>query len=98
MNSLRAFSTFGLTAGHPGPAELANSCRKRPSLAAAIAGLTGSERRDSAAWVQFSRPLRLGLPFGSIKEDVKRKSSPASWKQRKVSASSPVPLLQVLEA
>src|ERR1039457_1953549 len=27
--------------------------------------------------------------FGSIKKDVKRKSSPASWKPRKVSASSP---------
>ena len=28
-------------------------------------------------------------PLGSIKKDVKRKSGPASWKPRKVSASSP---------
>ena len=36
--------------------------------------------------------------FGSIKEDVKRKSSCASWKPQKVSASSPVPLCRCLEA
>src|ERR1017187_8711985 len=33
--------------------------------------------------------------FGSIKKDVKRKSSPASWKPRKVSASSPSAAVQV---
>jgi hypothetical protein len=31
-------------------------------------------------------------PFGSIKKDVKEKSFPASWKPRRVSASSPAPL------
>src|ERR1700685_2829218 len=35
---------------------------------------------------------------GSIKEDVKRKSFSASWKPRKVSASSPLPLCGCLEA
>src|ERR1700681_4823370 len=39
-----------------------------------------------------------GRPNGSIKKDVKRKSFPASWKPRKVSASSPLPLSRYLEA
>ena len=34
---------------------------------------------------------------GSIKEDVKRKSSPASWAPPKVSASSPLPLCRCLD-
>ena len=34
-------------------------------------------------------------PFGSIKKDVKRKSFPASWKPRRVSASSPPAAVQV---
>jgi hypothetical protein len=39
-----------------------------------------------------------GRTFGSIKKDVKRKSSPARWKPRKVSASSPSAAVQVLTA
>jgi hypothetical protein len=39
-----------------------------------------------------------GRTNGSIKEDVKRKSFSASWKPRKVSASSPLPLCGCLEA
>jgi hypothetical protein len=64
MNSRRAFSSFGLTAGQHGLAELANSWGKRLSLAAATTGLARSERRATAGWGQFSQSLRLGLPFG----------------------------------
>src|SRR6266849_5638887 len=52
--------------------------------------LPGPTRRRSAMVVPTATakriPLRNSPPSGSIKKDVKRKSSPANWKPRKVSA------------
>jgi hypothetical protein len=69
--------------------------RNRVSRDVRSAGRTRPECRANTELAQLSQTLSRAYTFGSIKKDVKRKSSLASWKPRKVSASSPPVAVQV---
>jgi hypothetical protein len=98
MNSASRFSVLVVNCGGVEVLEMANTAGKRPSQACEGSPPGWPKSLHPAFQRRASQSLRRACAFGSIKKDVKRKSSLASWKPGKVSGIQPLAAVQCLEA